>query len=93
MNDSLPTFAVPEGFAPDPNRLAACRDKLAGAGVEFLLSTYVDVHGIPKAKVNPVAALEKMACGSELFTVGAMEGMGLVGPQETSARRFPISTP
>lgn len=89
MNDSLPTFAVPEGFAPDPNRLAACRDKLAGAGVEFLLSTYVDVHGIPKAKVNPVAALEKMACGSELFTVGAMEGMGLVGPQEDECAAVP----
>jgi glutamine synthetase len=54
-----------------------------------LLSSYVDIHGIPKAKVNPVECLEKMAEGSELFTVGAMEGMGLVGPQEDECAAVP----
>lgn len=86
---STPTFAVPEGFAPDPAKLAATRRRLEAAGVEFLLSSYVDVHGNPKAKVNPIASLEKMAAGSELFTVGAMEGMGLVGPQEDECAAVP----
>ena len=86
---STPTFAVPEGFAPDPAKLAATRRRLEAAGVEFLLSSYVDVHGNPKAKVNPLASLEEMAAGSELFTVGAMEGMGLVGPQEDECAAVP----
>ncbi len=30
-----------------------------------------------------------MAHGSELFTVGAMEGMGLVGPQEDECAAVP----
>ena len=88
-NDSAPVFAVPAGFAPDAGKLAAVKERLASAGVEYLFSTYVDVHGVPKAKVNPLASLEKMAKGSELFTVGAMEGMGLVGPQEDECAAVP----
>jgi glutamine synthetase len=87
--EAKPVFAVPAGFAPDPAKLAAVKEKLSAARVEYLLSTYVDVHGVPKAKVNPLAALEKMASGSELFTVGAMEGMGLVGPQEDECAAVP----
>jgi glutamine synthetase len=87
--NALPTLAVPEGFAPDPDKLAVTEKKLEAEGVEFLLSTFVDVHGIPKAKVNPVSSLAKMAAGSELFTVGAMEGMGLVGPQEDECAAVP----
>ena len=84
-----PAFAVPEGFTVDPQLLATTAAKLDAAGVRYLLSTYVDIHGSPKAKVNPVDALAKMAGGSELFTVGAMEGMGLVGPQEDECAAVP----
>ncbi|MEM0895422.1 MAG: glutamine synthetase [Verrucomicrobiota bacterium] len=88
MSD-IPVFAVPEGFTPDPGALSKVRQKIEESGVEFLFSTYVDVHGVPKSKVNPSYALEKMAKGSELFTVGAMEGMGLVGPQEDECAAVP----
>jgi glutamine synthetase len=88
MSD-LPTFAVPEDFAVDPQKLSATRDALEKAGVEFCLSTYVDIHGVPKAKTTPLSAFEKMALGSELFTLGAMEGMGLVGPHEDEAAAVP----
>lgn len=88
-SDSAPVFAVPAGFAADPGKLASVKERLTNAAVEYLLSTYVDVHGVPKAKVNPFASLEKMAKGSELFTVGAMEGMGLVGPQEDECAAVP----
>ena len=84
-----PIFAVPAGFAPDPEKLGKLEKRLTSAGVEFLLSTYVDIHGVPKAKVNPIGALGKMAAGSELFTVGAMEGMGLVGPHEDECAAVP----
>ncbi|MEM9017946.1 MAG: glutamine synthetase [Verrucomicrobiota bacterium] len=84
-----PVFAVPEDFTYDSEKAAAVKSKLASEGVKYLLSTYVDVHGVPKAKVNPIECLEKMAGGSELFTVGAMEGMGLVGPQEDECAAVP----
>jgi glutamine synthetase len=84
-----PTFAVPANFAIDPQKLADTRRALEAAGVEFCFSTYVDIHGVPKAKANPLAAFEKMAHGSELFTVGAMEGMGLIGPHEDECAAVP----
>ncbi|MCB1228936.1 MAG: glutamine synthetase [Verrucomicrobiae bacterium] len=89
MSSSHPTFAVPEGFEVDAGKLDQVAAKLESANIQYLLSTYVDVHGSPKAKVNPVSALKKMANGSELFTVGAMEGMGLVGPQEDECAAVP----
>jgi len=54
--------------------------KLASEGVEYCYASYVDVHGVSKAKCVPVSHLAQMMGGSELFTVGALEGMGLVGP-------------
>jgi glutamine synthetase len=87
--ETKPVFAIPEGFHVDPAKLASVAARLESEGIRYLLSTYVDVHGAPKAKVNPADALKKMAYGSELFTVGAMEGMGLVGPQEDECAAVP----
>lgn len=84
-----PVFAVPEGFAPDPQKVAAVKKKLLDAGVKYCFASYVDVHGIPKGKATPIESFEKMVKGSELFTVGAMEGMGLVGPQEDECAAVP----
>ena len=49
---------------------------------EYLFGAYVDMHGVPKSKCVPVGHLEDMAAGSELYTVGALEGMGALGPNE-----------
>lgn len=54
--------------------------KLVSEGVEYCFATYVDIHGISKTKCVPIGHLADMIGGSELFTVGALEGMGLVGP-------------
>ena len=90
MTDSKqPTFAIPDDFEIDLAKAEALEKQLTSEGVQFLMATYVDVHGIPKAKVNPVDCLKKMAKGSELYTVGAMEGMGLVGPQEDECAAVP----
>lgn len=88
-NEAKPLFAVPEGTISDPDKVSSLKKELSDRGVEYLLSSYVDIHGVPKAKVNPIDAIEKMANGSELFTVGAMEGMGLVGPQEDECAAVP----
>lgn len=87
--EMTPAFAVPESLTVDQAKLAKVAKQIEQEGVEYLLSTYVDVHGSPKAKVNPARGLEKMALGSELFTVGAMEGMGLTGPQEDECAAVP----
>jgi glutamine synthetase len=73
----------------DPALIAETKRELIARGVEYCLASYVDVHGVPKAKTTPIAAFEKMAAGSELFTVGAMEGMGLIGPQKDECAAVP----
>ena len=73
----------------DSNLLTSVKDNLMSKGVEYCFATFVDVHGIPKAKAVPIKYFEKMCSGSELFTVGAMEGMGLVGPHEDECGAVP----
>lgn len=73
----------------DTARARELGKELAAQGVEYCFAAYVDVHGVPKAKTVPIDCFEKMAAGSELFTVGAMEGMGLVGPQEDECAAVP----
>lgn len=55
------------------NRL---QEELAGKGVKYCIGAYVDIHGIPKAKVVPIAHLKQMAMGSERFTGYALDGLG-----------------
>lgn len=73
----------------DPARVADLKKELEARGVEYCFATYVDIHGVPKAKVVPLASFEKMCAGSELFTVGAMEGMGLIGPEKDECAVVP----
>lgn len=78
-----------EKCVTDSRQIAETKKELVAKGVEYCLATYVDVHGVAKAKTTPISSFEKMAHGSELFTVGAMEGMGLVGPQEDECAAVP----
>jgi glutamine synthetase len=73
----------------EANNLKELRDRLADAGVEYLFGAYVDIHGVPKAKCVPIAHLEGWAAGSELYTVGALEGMGDLGPNEDECVGIP----
>lgn len=44
-------------------------------GIKYLVPSYVDMHGIPKAKMVPSAYLDRMLSGSELFTGAALDGV------------------
>jgi glutamine synthetase len=68
---------------------AALRARLREQGVRYLFGAYVDAHGVPKSKCVPVEHLESMAEGSELYTVGALEGMGPLGPNEDECAGIP----
>ncbi|HWA80702.1 MAG TPA: type III glutamate--ammonia ligase [Acetobacteraceae bacterium] len=48
---------------------------LARAGVRYCAASYVDMHGISKAKLVPIAHHADMLGGSELFTGAALEGV------------------
>ena len=50
LTENIPVFAVPENLFVDQAKLVATRDRLEAAGVEFCLSTYVDIHGVPKGE-------------------------------------------
>jgi glutamine synthetase len=74
---------------PPHDQVASLKNKLLAEGVQYCFASYVDVHGIPKAKCVPMSKFEEMCEGSELYTVGAVEGMGLVGPQEDECVTVP----
>jgi len=63
--------------------------RLADQGVRYLFGAYVDMHGVPKSKCVPVGHFADLAAGSELYTVGALEGMGDLGPHEDEAVSIP----
>ena len=49
---------------------------LIAKGVKYCIGAYVDIHGVPKAKVVPIAHLGHMAKGSERYTGYALDGLG-----------------
>ncbi len=56
------------------------RADLEAKGVRYALASFVDLHGVSKAKAVPLAHLGQMLAGSELFTGAALDGV----PQEVS---------
>lgn len=56
--------------------ISAIQSSLLAKGVKYCMGTYVDIHGIPKGKVVPIAHLQHMAEGSELYTGYALDGLG-----------------
>jgi glutamine synthetase len=56
--------------------IKAIQQDLQKRGVKYCIGAYVDIHGIPKAKVVPLGHLEQMAHGSERYTGYALDGLG-----------------
>jgi glutamine synthetase len=65
------------------------RARLEQQGVKYFFGAYVDIHGVPKSKCVPISHLEAALQGSELYTVGALEGMGDLGPHEDECAGIP----
>ncbi len=61
--------------------------RLEAAGVKYALASFVDLHGVSKSKIVPLAHFEQMVAGSELFTGAALDGVPQeVNDEEVSAR-------
>jgi glutamine synthetase len=71
---------------------AQLREELVQQGVKYFFGAYVDLHGVPKSKCVPIEHLEAALGGSELYTVGALEGMGDLGPNEDECSGVPDLT-
>jgi glutamine synthetase len=60
----------------DADKIKKTQSSLIEKGVKYCLGAYVDIHGVPKAKVVPIHHLDHMAHGSELYTGYALDGLG-----------------
>jgi len=60
--------------------LQALKDSLVERGVKYALASFVDIHGMCKAKSVPLSHFGQMMAGSELFTGAALDGV----PQDVS---------
>ncbi len=58
----------------------AARTSYERQGVRYALASFVDLHGVCKAKAVPIDHLPTMLAGSELFTGAALDGV----PQDVS---------
>jgi glutamine synthetase len=56
--------------------IARVEKQLRDKGVQYCIGAYVDIHGIPKGKVVPIAHLAHMVAGSERYTGYALDGLG-----------------
>jgi glutamine synthetase len=67
--------------------------RLVEQGVKYCLASYVDIHGIPKAKAVPIAHLGRMLRASEMFTGAALDGVPqAVNDDEVSAMPDPAGS-
>ncbi len=87
LSDSDPTAVHPAASTPEagtPMTVSSSgsdlKVELAAKGVRYALASFVDLHGVSKAKAVPLAHLGQMLRGSELFTGAALDGV----PQEVS---------
>ena len=56
--------------------ISKIQNDLKDKGVKYCIGAYVDIHGVPKAKVVPIDHLPQMAGGSERYTGYALDGLG-----------------
>lgn len=68
------------------------RQSLAEQGVKYCMASFVDMHGVSKAKLVPLGHFDQMLEGSELFTGAAVEGVPQdVSEEEVAAHPDPAS--
>lgn len=62
------------------SELQNLKQSLESRGVKYALASFVDIHGMCKAKSVPLSHFGQMMAGSELFTGAALDGV----PQDVS---------
>ena len=71
---------------------ADLHEELARRGVRFMIPSYVDMHGVSKSKMVPLAHIDRVMDGSELCTGAALDGVPQeLHDEEVSAHPDPAS--
>ena len=70
MNAKATGPSAANSLSPD----ALARD-LLDKGAKYAMASYVDIHGVIKGKFVPIAHLDRMLNGSELYTGAALDGV------------------
>mgnify|MGYP000501128023 CR=1 FL=1 len=84
MNIAQP-FDITQAASTD---VAKLQKELENKGVKYCIGAYVDIHGVPKAKVVPIGHISHMAKGSERYTGYALDGLGQM-PNEDELTSIP----
>ena len=84
MNIAQP-FDITQATSTD---VAKLQKELEAKGVKYCIGAYVDIHGVPKAKVVPIGHIGHMAKGSERYTGYALDGLGQM-PNEDELTSIP----
>ena len=58
-----------------PAQADSLQQTLMAQGVKYAIASFVDIHGMSKAKMVPLSHFEQMMQGSELFTGAALDGV------------------
>jgi glutamine synthetase len=70
----------------------ALKTSLQDQGIKYALASFVDIHGMCKAKAVPLSHFGQMMAGSELFTGAALDGVPqAVSDEEVAAMPDPAS--
>jgi glutamine synthetase len=70
----------------------ALKTSLQDQGIKYALASFVDIHGMCKAKAVPLSHFGQMMAGSELFTGAALDGVPqAVSDEEVAAMPDPES--
>jgi glutamine synthetase len=80
--------AVPPPPSYAAEEVQEIKQRLADAGVKYVMATYSDGHGIAKCKTVPLEHFEQMMAGSELFTGAALDLLGQ-SPADDELAVFP----
>ena len=57
-----------------PAKADSLKQTLLAQGVKYAIASFVDIHGMSKAKMVPLSHFDQMMQGSELFTGTALSG-------------------
>jgi glutamine synthetase len=75
---------------PDPERAREARARLAEQGVEYVLSCWIDLLGIPKTKPVPLAQFESLCAGNgPQFAVHSVSMVPELGPADPDQIAIP----
>ncbi len=79
-----------EDALPDPKRVAQEKKKLEEAGVKYIFSCWIDMHGIPKTKPVPMSDFELLCMGKgPQFAVHSVSFVPDLGPADSDQISLP----